>query len=380
MTDLFYGVDLSMWNAVSDANAMRGNNITYAWVKATEGTGYVDPTFFAKVAQLRAAGIVVGGYHFMRSGSVAAQAMHFRQVAGDAGCLNAGSLMPMNDMESADARDGADSMITQFYDAIGVSPMDVYANLDWWRNVINYNAWGRRNLMGHLAHYNGDPGRPGWTYPRAAVHQHTSSGTVPGIAGNVDRNATMNGYDLRSITIGNSAPPSVPPDSGAAPPVVGDTWEVRPGDTLARIASAWGVTVSAVAVANGIPNADLIYVGQLVHRPGTATAAPSPVAGSALYTVRAGDTLSGIAAAHGTTVAVLVALNGVSNPDRIMVGQVLRLPDGAAPAARVYIVAPGDTLGVIAARLGYPGGYLALAARNGISNPDHITPGQRLYY
>lgn len=376
-----YGTDLSMWNAVNDADAMRANGITYAWLKCSEGVGYVDPTFFNKVRQLKSAGIVVGAYHFMRAGSASAQAQHFRQVAGDAGCLDAGALMPMADMEAADVRSDANDFVTAFYDALRVEPMDCYGNVDWWRNALNFNAWGRRDVLGHIAHYNGDPGNPAYTYPRAAVHQHTQTGSIPGIAGNVDRNATLGTYDLASITIGRVAPPIAAPTGGGVTADPGDTWTVHAGDTLSRIASAWATTVSAVAVANGIPDANLIYVGQVIRKPGTSGTAAPPVGGGS-YTVAPGDTLSGIAAGHGTTVAVLVALNHISNPDRIYAGQSLTLPGGAEPAAaeRVYIVESGDTLSGIASRLGYPGGWSALAARNGISNPSLIYPGQRINY
>ncbi|WP_394621312.1 LysM peptidoglycan-binding domain-containing protein [Lentzea sp. JNUCC 0626] len=376
-----HGIDVSMWNAINDANAVRANGITYAWVKATEGVGYVDPSFFAKVRQLKAAGIVVGAYAFLRAGSGAAQARHFRTVAGDAGCLDAGSLLPMLDMEAADVRSGANSYVTEFYDTLRVEPAEVYGNLDWWRNVLSFSYWGSRNLLGHIAHYNGAPGQPGWSYPRAAVHQHTQEGIVPGIAGHVDRNATLGTYNLRSLTLGQVAPPIGPPTGGGSVADPGDVWTVAAGDTLSRIASAWGTTVSAVAVANAIPNADLIYVGQRIRKPGTNGAAPGPVAGTGTYTVRSGDTLSEIAAQNGTTVAVLVALNRISNPDRIYAGQQLVLPgNAAAPAERVYVVQAGDTLGGIASELAYPGGYPALASRNGISDPDKIYPGQRLFY
>lgn len=376
-----YGTDLSMWNAVNDANAMRGNGITYAWCKATEGVGYVDPTFYNKVRQLKAAGIVVGAYHMMRAGSVTAQAAHFRAVAGDAGCLDAGALMPMADMELPDVRTGANGFVNGFFDALRVEPMDVYANLDWWRNVLNFNQWGRRDILGHLAHYNGNPGNPAWTYTRAAVHQHTDTGSIPGVAGNVDRNVTLGSYNLAAITIGRVAPPIGAPSGGGTEPNTGDTWTIAPGDTLSRVASAWATTVSAVAVANGIANADLVFVGQVIRKPGTSGAASPPPPGGS-YTVTAGDTLSGIASRNGTTVAVLVALNGIANPDRIYAGQSLRLP-GAAPtpaAERVYIVVSGDTLSGIASKLGVSGGWSELARRNGISNPDRIVPGQRIVY
>lgn len=372
-----YGIDVSMFNAIADANLVRGNGITYAWCKATEGIGWIDPTFANKVSQLRAAGIVVGGYHFARSGDPREQARAFRTVASASGCLDAGALMPMVDMESADVRDGANDFVTAFFDELTVSPMDAYANLDWWANVLRPDTWGTRVILGHVARYNGDPGQPGWGYAQLAVHQHTDKGLVPGIAGNVDRDATVDPYGLQSITIGNVAPvpAPTPPMIPIQPTSDAQKWTVRSGDTLSGIASAWGVTVASVAVANAIADIDLIYVGQVIHRPGSGGSVPTPSAGDS-YTVAAGDTLSAIASTHSTTVAVLVALNHISNPDRIVVGQILTLPG----AQRVYIVQSGDTLSGIADTLGFPGGYSALAARNHIDDPDTIYPGQKIYY
>lgn len=45
------------------------------------------------------------------------------------------------------------------------------------------------------------------------------------------------------------------------------------------------------------------------------------------YTVKKGDTLTAIARNHNTTVAALVAANGIANPNLILVGQVLEIPD-----------------------------------------------------
>ena len=322
-----YGIDVSHYNAIADATAVRNNGITFAWCKATEGTDYIDATFANKVAQLRNAGIRVGAYHFMRAGDAAAQARHFRQVAGDAGCLTLGALMPMADMEAADVRGTANTMLGTFHDALGVAPLDCYGNLDWWTTVLQPGTWGGRTILGHIARYNGKPGAPGWSYDRMACHQHTANGVVPGIPGAVDRNATMGTYNLQAISIGNvpvPAPaPPVPTPVPAAPAPVGDTWTVRTGDTLSRIASAWHVTVSAVAVANGIANPDLIHPGDVIKRPGTSGTSSIP-APSRSYTIRRGDTLSAIARALSTTVPALVAINHIANPDRIYAGQTIR--------------------------------------------------------
>lgn len=102
------------------------------------------------------------------------------------------------------------------------------------------------------------------------------------------------------------------------------------------------------------------------------------IAPPASHTVAAGDTLSGIAARHGTTWQTLARINGLSDPDRLAIGQSIRLPDGASSAGRPaeHVVRPGETLSGIASRHGLDTG--ALARANGIANPDRIAAGQTI--
>ena len=95
------------------------------------------------------------------------------------------------------------------------------------------------------------------------------------------------------------------------------------------------------------------------------------------YTVQSGDTLSGIAARYGTTWQHLADINGLADPNLIYPGQVLTVDGGApAPAARTYTVQSGDTLSGIASAYGTS--WQRLADINGLSNPDVIYPGQVL--
>jgi LysM repeat protein len=114
-----------------------------------------------------------------------------------------------------------------------------------------------------------------------------------------------------------------------------EVYVVQPGDTLGKIAAMYGTTVEAIVQANGLANANLISVGQqlIIPVPGggggvsiAAASAPAPSAPAATtYTVQPGDTLSGIAARHGTSVGHLANINGLANPNLLSVGQVLRL-------------------------------------------------------
>ncbi|MFF1498719.1 LysM peptidoglycan-binding domain-containing protein [Streptomyces sp. NPDC058316] len=65
-------------------------------------------------------------------------------------------------------------------------------------------------------------------------------------------------------------------------------------------------------------------------RPKYKPASTTPAAGSGTYKVKAGDSLSEIAAAHNTTVKALQSLNGIKDPNKITAGQVLKLPAGTA--------------------------------------------------
>ena len=113
-----------------------------------------------------------------------------------------------------------------------------------------------------------------------------------------------------------------------------DTITVQAGDTLTKLANAHGTSVDALVKANGISNANLIFVGQQLQTQGTANTATAPAASAAngSYTVKAGDTLFRIAAANGTSVANLVSANGIQNLNFITVGQVLTLSTASAPA------------------------------------------------
>ena len=171
------------------------------------------------------------------------------------------------------------------------------------------------------------------------------------------------------------------PSETAVAPVAStnpSTYTVQPGDTLSGIAAKYRTTYQALAALNGISNPNLIHVGQVLQLTDTTPAAPAPAASGSTYTVQSGDTLSGIAAKYGTSYQALAALNGIADPNKIYPGQILKLTGSAPaqPAETVYTVQSGDTLSGIAARYGTS--YQHLAAVNGIPNPNLIRVGQVL--
>ncbi|MCS6870182.1 MAG: LysM peptidoglycan-binding domain-containing protein [Anaerolineae bacterium] len=188
------------------------------------------------------------------------------------------------------------------------------------------------------------------------------------------------------------------------------TYVVQPGDTLFSIAARFGVSVSELATINGFYDIHRLFVGQVLILPAPITT-PRPavpalpisqpvftqpifppgttvttVTTFTAYTVRSGDTLAEIAARFGTTVAAILSANGIRNPNLIFVGQVLNIPrtrTTIVPArrthvrrGRTYIVQPGDTLFLIAAR--FHRNVYDIARANNILNLNQIFVGQVL--
>ena len=96
------------------------------------------------------------------------------------------------------------------------------------------------------------------------------------------------------------------------------------------------------------------------------------------YIVQSGDTLSAIANRFGTTYQHLAQINGISNPNKIYPGQILKIYNtgNTKPKDRVYIVQKGDTLSGIAKKFNTT--YQKIAKDNNISDPNKIYPGEKL--
>lgn len=125
-------------------------------------------------------------------------------------------------------------------------------------------------------------------------------------------------------------PTAVPPT--AVPPAQPETtlYSVQAGDTLNRIAARYGTTAAAIAQLNGILNPNLILVGQQLQLPGTVQVTPEPPPQPdpqpRQHVVQPGENLFRISLRYGVPVNTLAQLNGIFNVNQIFVGQVLQLP------------------------------------------------------
>lgn len=217
------------------------------------------------------------------------------------------------------------------------------------------------------------------------------------------------------------------------PATITATYIVKPGDNLTRIAQWHGTTPEAIAKQNGFGTSRRIVAGQRL----LITANPAKIVKPVTHTVAKGETLIGIGRKYGVQAADIADRNGINAKKPIRPGQVLQIPPRPKPAPekpspakdtkpesgkagdkttgkatgkppgkaeakpadsntksagtpakggqaapppekplRTYVVKPGDSLSVIAAR--HKVSVAALTRANGISKKRPIRPGQKL--
>ncbi|MCA9872547.1 MAG: LysM peptidoglycan-binding domain-containing protein [Ardenticatenaceae bacterium] len=169
--------------------------------------------------------------------------------------------------------------------------------------------------------------------------------------------------------------PAAPPTGGEAP--IPFVHHVQEGENLTFIATTYGISVGDLLAANGLGEDALLAIGQPLIIPGREG---QPV--ETTYIVQAGDTLAAVAADFNTSLTAVARSNHLINPHQeLTVGQALSVTSrtGSEAAAGLTgtptVVAPGETLTLVAARTGTS--VEDLMAANGLDT-GVVFPGQRL--
>jgi GH25 family lysozyme M1 (1,4-beta-N-acetylmuramidase) len=205
------GVDVSRWQGAIDFTAVAASGKRFVLAKATEGIGFLDPTYATNRYGASGAGLAVAAYHYARPDlnpfNPIGEADWFVDNLG----LVPGMLAPALDLEEAGTVGTADlqawvgAWLGRVYARTGVRPM-IYTSPAFWRKYLGdttiFADQGYAALW--LAHWGvAGPTVPannwsnrGWTY-----WQYDNCGHVPGIGGCVDLDR-YNGTDLTPVTYG----------------------------------------------------------------------------------------------------------------------------------------------------------------------------------
>lgn len=186
------GIDLyQRYNLVSDWAAVRASGVRDVYVKLSDGAGKAAVPGDVYVARARAAGMQVGGYHYMQpTPTPEAQADVF---AAELRRLRALDLAPALDLEensipAVSRVDYGRRFLRHLQGTLNISRVAVYSSASWFA-ALHPDAWGVNGLVDWVAQYGVNDGREHAITAylgHVDVHQYTSAGHIPGIAGLVD--------------------------------------------------------------------------------------------------------------------------------------------------------------------------------------------------
>ena len=411
------GIDISNHQRGIDLSKV---NCDFVIMKATEGKSFVDKscdTFFQQALKL---GKKLGVYHFANNSDNTAQQEADWFINNTKGYI--GKAIPILDWEDnvTSNVDWALEWLQRVEKAYGCKPMiymsESVVNRHDWSKVVagNYGLWVAK-YRDNNPDYNYDMSnagsKPSVKYWNGyAMWQWTSTGRLDGYNGNLDCNEFYGDVAAWDKYVGKgegeideSAPTPEPAPAPSAPSgstldLVYNTMKGQYGDGEARknaLGSRWQEVQDVI---NHIDSASVdtlveeVYarkygdgevrktvLGKRWKEVQDKINAKENSSSSSTYTVKSGDTLSGIGAKLGVNWQSIASANGIKSPYTIYPGQKLIIPGGSSsPSSRTYIVKSGDTLSGIGAKLGV--NWKDIASKNGISSPYTIYPGQKLKY
>lgn len=369
------GIDISNYQRGLDLSKI---DCDFVIIKATEGKSYVDKscdTFFQKALSL---GKKLGIYHFANNSDNTAKQEADWFIQNTQGYI--GKAIPILDWEDniTDNVPWALEWLQRVEEAYGCKPMiymsESVVNRYDWSSVVagNYGLWVAK-YRDYLPDYNYDMSKAGnmpsikyWN--EYAMWQWTSSGRLNGWNGNLDCNVFYGDATAWDKYVGSGSGSNMPSN-----PITPQQPSRLSNEEMAKkvIAGEYGDYPERKTrlEAEG-------YSYEAIQK--IVNQAYSISSNIQTYTVKAGDTLSGIGSKFGISYQKIAADNNISNPNLIHPGQVLKIytDQPQQPIYETYVVKAGDTLSEIAQQFGTS--VDKIASDNGIKNVNLIIIGQRL--
>lgn len=368
--DMIYdGIDVSSWQGNIDFSQVKASGIEIVYIKSSEGFRSVDSYFEQNYINAKNAGLKVGFYHYVTARSVedaVRQANFFvSTISGkNPDCKLAMDFESFGSLNREEINQIALTFMQTVQNASGKNVIiysDEYnANNTFNSSLATYPLWVAQYEVSEPTVRNHWSNWAGW--------QYTDKGEIPGISSYVDRDKFTNEVFLSDASEVPNVPTENPDENEGY-----TTITIRYGDTLSELAIEYNTTVERLVELNNIANPNLIYAGATLIVP---TSDPSDTT-TQIYVVQYGDTLSQIALEYGTTVENLAAINNIQNVNLIYIGQIIKIPSsGYDMSHRLYVVKRGDTLWGISRRFGVSIAQIVMLNR--IANPNLIYPGNVL--
>ncbi|SOC40643.1 GH25 family lysozyme [Ureibacillus acetophenoni] len=313
----YEGLDVSRHQEEVDFKAVANAGVEIVYIKASEGTEWIDPYFEKNYEGAKAAGLKVGFYHYIIARSVSDainEANFFVSVIED---------KPFDTKLAVDFEDFGE-LTKEEINQITLAFAEEVENLTGKEVVIYSNSNNASNIFDEsltkyslwVAQYDGNEISNEVIWDTWAGWQYTDTGTIEGVNGNADLNIFNEGIFLKDSSQVEE-PDTTEPTSTEPSDTNTTTYIVKKGDTLYHIARSFDVTVASIVEENNINNPNLIYPGDELRI--------FIDNSSQTYVIKSGDTLWKIAQEHGTTVDRLASVNNIKNPNLIYPGVTLKI-------------------------------------------------------
>ena len=372
----YQGIDVSGWQENIDYAAVKEAGIEIVYMKASQGTNFIDPYFERNYTEAKANNLKVGFYHYVTARTTEEAVIEANFFASVIGGKTPDVRLAM-DFESFGNlnREEINAIALTFLrtvENLTKKEMVVYSNTNDATNIF-YGEVSRYPLW--VAQYEVEQPTPNGNWDTWIGWQYTDEGRVNGIKNYVDKDRFTREILLTDTTI---LPPVEKPTNPTSP---SNTISIiiQRGDTLSQIAKDYQTTVGELIRLNNIVNPNLIYAGERLMIPQNQSTSEQQYGSEMIYIVKKGDTLSKIASQYHTSVVAIAQYNGIRNANRIYIGQRIRIPVAFQEKDMfhtVYEVRKGDTLWSISRRYGVS--IASIIKRNRITNPNLIYVGEKI--
>lgn len=369
---IYQGIDVSGYQGDIDFNKVKSDGIEIVYIKSSEGFNYIDSHFERNYEKAKQSGLKIGFYHFVTARTeeeAKRQAQFFVSIISkkEVDCKLAMDFENFGNLSKEEINKIGVAFIKEV-EELSKKEAVVYsnaygANNTWSGEITNYPLW--------IAQYEVNEPQNNGNWESWAGWQFTDVGKVSGISNYVDRNRFTKDILLSDTSeIPEVEKPDIPDDNEKETTTI----TIQRGDTLSELAMKYNTTVAKLVELNHIENPNLIYAGEPLIIPGKENENES--SDTQIYIVKIGDTLAKIAKMFHTSIQTLAKDNHIQNINRIYPGQRLLVRNSCHYDCghRLYTVRSGDTLWSIARR--YNTSIANIVRLNRIKNPNLIYPGQ----
>ena len=316
---IYQGIDVSEWQGRINFKEVAESGIEVVYIRASEGTSYIDPYFMDNYRGAKENGIRVGFYHFLTATTTEEAEREAKFFVSNIKGLEPDCKLAMDfEVFNGLGREEINRISKVFLEKVeelSGKECVIYSDASNARDVFDEELAKKYPIW--VADYFVDEPANNGKWDSWVGFQYSDKGRIKGISGNVDRDRFTGGIFLSDTS-------SIPNDTTSNPEQNFKEIIIKRGDTLSKIAKEYNTSYQYLAKINNISNPNRIYVGEEIKVPVLEDEKIHDTS-HRLYIVKRGDTLTKIAREYGLTVKEIVELNDISNPNRIYVGEILRV-------------------------------------------------------